>query len=131
MIEQLSGHKTLKVFMITKYLNRVGHTFQLRSLFLKCMNNSYQLLIIDFIIAFCQAMFLWEKGNWVEDSFIIILGEDASRDVIWSISFYNGFTVIVKVAKNQGGYEGMVKSCKGVGIGSILNECGVFSSEVS
>jgi hypothetical protein len=39
--------------------------------------------------------------------------------------------VIVEVMKNQGSSEGMLESSKGVGIGSIPNECSVFSSEVS
>jgi hypothetical protein len=58
MIEQLSGYKILEVFMITKHLNRVGYTFQLWLLLLECTNNGHQFLVIDFIIAFCQAMFL-------------------------------------------------------------------------
>jgi hypothetical protein len=81
-IEELSGHKILEVFMITKHLDGVGRTFQLRLPFLECTNNGYQLLVVDFIIAFCHAMFLGEKGDWVEDPFIIILGEDASGDII-------------------------------------------------
>jgi hypothetical protein len=130
-IELLSGHKILEVFMITKHLNGVGCTFQLQSPFLECTDNGHQLLVVDFIIAFYRAMFLGEKGDRVEDPFIIILGEDASRDIIQSVGFYDCFTVIVEVIKNWGGGEGMLESGKGVGTSGVPNECSVFSSEAS
>jgi hypothetical protein len=60
--------------VVTKDLDGMQCSLEFGSPFLESLNNSHQLLVINFIVAFGRGVFLRNEGHRVKDSLIIILG---------------------------------------------------------
>jgi hypothetical protein len=73
-IEKLARHKIFEVLMIAQNLNQVKCSFKLWAPFLKCVDNGYELFVIDHIVVFSGAVFLGEKGDGVENAVVVIVG---------------------------------------------------------
>jgi hypothetical protein len=73
-IEKLGQHKIFEVLVIAENLNQVKCSFKLQAPFLKYTDNGYKLFVIDLIVVFGRAVFLGEKGNWVENAIVVLLG---------------------------------------------------------
>jgi len=67
--------------MVAQYLDWVVRALQVRPAFLERPDDC-KFLIVDFIIAFCRAVFFRVKGHQVQDTFVVILREDTGRDII-------------------------------------------------
>ena len=67
--------------MVAQNLDWVVRTLQVRPPFLECADDCKDFLIVDFIIAFRRTVFFRVKGHRVQDTFVVVLGEDAGRDV--------------------------------------------------
>ena len=68
--------------MIAHYLDWVARSLQVGPPFLECPDDCKEFLIVDFIIAFCRAVFFRVKGHHVQDTFVVLLREDTGRDII-------------------------------------------------
>ena len=88
--------------MVCEYLDGVESTFQLGSPFFKGTNDRHEFLIIDLVICLSRIVLLGVKGNRVEKSFVIVLRQDASGDIIRSISYQNNLAVPIKVSQDGG-----------------------------
>jgi hypothetical protein len=60
--------------VVTEDLDRMQCPLKFGSPFLESPNNSHQLLVIYFVVAFGQGVFLREEGHRVKDSLVVILG---------------------------------------------------------
>jgi hypothetical protein len=94
------GSKILKVLVVDEYLHKVGRTFSKYTLFLKSIDDSYQFLMVDSVIAFDQKVLFGEEYNWVENTVFIILEKDTPRDIVRCICLNNYLGIMIKVMKN-------------------------------
>jgi len=62
-VQQFCAHEVFQVLMIAQNLDWMVRTLQVRPPFLKSPDDCHEFLIIDFIIAFCRAVFLGVKGD--------------------------------------------------------------------
>ena len=58
--------------MVAQYLDWVARALQVRPPFLERPDDCKEFLIVDFIIAFCRAVFFRVKGHHVQDTFVVI-----------------------------------------------------------
>ena len=73
--------------MIRQYLNRVLEVFQLRVSFLKDLNNSQQLFVVDFIVALCRDHLLREIDHRSSDIIDISLKKHLTDHTVRDVTF--------------------------------------------
>jgi len=65
--------------------------------FLESTDDCPEFLIIDFIIAFRGAVLFGVKGHRMQDTVVVVLGENTSGNLVGSIGFDYYLWVVVKV----------------------------------
>jgi hypothetical protein len=68
--------------------------------FFETSYNSHEFFVIYLIVALCRGMLLRIKGDGVEDSLIVVLGEYTGRDVIGGVGFHDDFLVRVEIGQD-------------------------------
>ena len=73
--------------MIRQHLNRVLEVFQLRVSFLKDLNNSQQLFVVDFIVALCRDHLLREIDHQSSDIVDVLLRKHLTDYTVRGVTF--------------------------------------------
>ncbi len=110
MIQLLSWHEILKIFMIHDHLNRIDKVFKLWSSFLESANNDHEFFIVDLVVTLDWIMLLWKVSDWMKNLVLIILRENIFKHIVRSIDFYHNLMIWIIVTKNNLRSEDFLKN---------------------
>ncbi len=110
MIQLLSWHEILKIFVIRDHFNRINKVFKLWSLFLESMNNDHEFFIVDLIVTLNWIMLLRKVNDWMKNLILIVLKENVFKHIVWSINFYHNLVIWIIMTKNNLESEDFLKS---------------------
>ncbi len=101
MIQLLSWHEILKIFVIRDHFDRIKRVFKLWSSFFKSMNNDHEFFIINLVVTLNWVMLLQKVSNWMKNLIFIILKENVFEHIVQSIDFYHNLVIWIIVTKNN------------------------------
>jgi len=110
MIQLLSWHEILKIFVIRDHLNRINRVFKLWSSFLKSANNDHKFFIINLVVTLDWVMLLWKVSDWMKNLIFIVLKENVFEHIIQSIDFYHNLVIWIIMMKNNLESEDFLKN---------------------
>lgn len=103
----------LQIFVVCDNGNKIFHSFQLRGPFFICSNDGYYLLLVHFKVTFCWGVFLSVVGHRSQGVGVVVLGQDASGDVVVGVPHnFDGF-VRVEVHDDWGHCETVLEFVEG------------------
>ena len=92
-------YKVDEGFMIHEDLYGDFSTLQVWLSVFKATDDHQQLLVIDFIIAFCRYEVLTKEGHGVQQAIVFVLQQDTSADIIWGVTFQNRRLSLIKMSE--------------------------------
>jgi len=110
MIQLLSWHEILKIFVIRDHLDRIDRVFKLWSSFLESANNDHEFFIINLVVTLDWVMLLRKVSDWMKNLVLIILKKNVFEHIVWNIDFYHNLVIWIIVTKNNLESEDFLKS---------------------
>ncbi len=92
-IQLLSWHEILKIFVIHDHLNKIDKVFKLWSSFLESVNNDHEFFIVNLIVTLSWIMLLQKVSDWMKNLVLIILKKNVFEHIVQSINFYHNFVI--------------------------------------
>ena len=112
--ELLRVFKICEIFVISQDSERVGGTFKIVAPFLKGMDDSEKLTVVNVVVAFCVVERTRHEGDRVPITISILLTEDGTSREFGSVSFELKWTIVIGNNEDGGGGKQVFKLVKSV-----------------
>jgi len=128
--QYLSSRKILKVFIIQNNVDKIGQTFQIVSPNLESFKDSKQFLVMCIVVQLHCSKSVGVKSNWMNFIIFVNNGEDCSKSIVQSISFYNELSIRDPMSENRNRGKCFLERVKSITTGGVKLPGNVLPGEV-